>query len=381
MNSLKLKSIEVLEKRKNEVDIKIENFPVGEFTLLISDNAQGKSRLFRTLDYLSSVSKSNARVIGTNFSAKLKFEITTDSKAHEILYEINIEPKSGKKNDFNELITQNKKIIFSSKDNILFNETKKQKVENYFIPRNLPALVAIEETDFVTINLVRDFLQRVVYISSEKSTEVQIDPGAIIPDKSGKNIADVLKSWSKSYPENFNDTINELKQCFPYIEKLYFTETPLPNGRTTELLTFDEKNVKMPILQGQWSDGIYRILCLIMSTRIPFQISNKTKSPSLILVDEIENGLDFKRLKYIINYFQDYSDDSQIIISSHSPLVCDFVHPKYWIVVKRKGSTLNFISPNLIEKDIESQLEIYKRRHWDFYTKHISNSNLYIAKQ
>ena len=96
----------------------------------------------------------------------------------------------------------------------------------------------------------------------------------------------------------------------------------------------------------------------------------------LILIDEIENGLDFNRLKYIINYFKDYSDDSQIIIASHSPLVCDFVHPKNWRVVKRKGYEVSFLSPQL-QEDLDAQLDIFKHNHWDFYTKHISNSEKY----
>lgn len=379
MNSLKLKSIAVLEKKENKINIRINNFSISDFNLLISDNAQGKSRLFRILDFLSSLFKNNPRVIGTKFNAKLNFEFSNKKKIDEITYEINITPENGK-NDFNELILRNKKTIFSSKKNILFNESKQRLVKNYFIPRNIPALVSIEATDFVTINLIRDFFQRVIYISSTKSREISIDPNAIIPDDTGKNLGSVLKNWSNSHPAIFNELMSEFKECFDYIKKVYFTEERLKSGITTQLLTFEEKNVEIPILQTEWSDGIYRILFLMMSTKIPFRISNKTKPPSLILVDEIENGLDFKRLKYIINYFQDYSDDSQIVISSHSPLVCDFVHPRHWIVVKRKGSRLDFVSPSLIEKDIETQLELYKRRHWDFYSKHISNSNLYIAK-
>ena len=131
MNGLKLKSIEVLEKRDSKVELRIKNFPVGEFNLLISDNAQGKSRLFRMLDYLSSLSKSNARVIGTEFSAKLKFEIFVNKKVQEIVYKINIAPKN-EKNDFNELVARDKKTVFSSKDNILFNETKKSKSRKLF---------------------------------------------------------------------------------------------------------------------------------------------------------------------------------------------------------------------------------------------------------
>jgi len=116
-----------------------------------------------------------------------------------------------------------------------------------------------------------------------------------------------------------------------------------------------------------------------MSPHIPFDLTGKIVCPSLILIDEIENGLDFKTLKYIINYLKDYSDDSQIIFSSHSPLVCEFVHPNFWIIVKRSGVDISFISPKNVENNIDEQMESFRQKYWDFYSKHISNSNLYIV--
>ena len=144
-----------------------------------------------------------------------------------------------------------------------------------------------------------------------------------------------------------------------------------------DLLTFEEENIDKMILQTQWSDGIYRILFLLMTPKIPFHLGDEVLPPSLILIDEIENGLDFNRLKYIINYFKDYADESQILIASHSPLVCDFVHPGNWKVAKRKGTEVNFISPKFQEEDLDSQLDLFKHKHWEFYTKHISNSEKY----
>jgi len=171
--------------------------------------------------------------------------------------------------------------------------------------------------------------------------------------------------------------MNEFKNCFPFIKEVFFTQQDIQGVTKADVLTFNEEDIDRPILQTQWSDGLYRILLLLMTTKIPFVSGEETLPPSLILVDEIENGLDFNRLKYIINYFKDYADDSQIIISSHSPLVCDFVHPRNWKVVKRKGAELHFMSPPLQEEDLDSQLDLFKHKHWEFYTKHISSSDKY----
>ena len=122
------------------------------------------------------------------------------------------------------------------------------------------------------------------------------------------------------------------------------------------------------------------MLHLLMSAKAPFVIDGKIKLPSVILIDEIENGLDFKTLKYVVNYLKDCSEDSQIIMSSHSPLVCDFVNPNDWVVARRKGSKINYLSPKYIEKNLNADLELFKFKHWEFYTKHISNSKIYRVK-
>jgi energy-coupling factor transporter ATP-binding protein EcfA2 len=373
---IKLKSFEWTELKEKKIETKLENLSVNDFNLLISDNAQGKTRLFRTLNFLSNLFKDKPPIIRTDFSAAFNFEIMNSTGIEKVVYELNIQPVNGE-NNFNERVMRNNRILYSSKEKILVNESTDSEVKNYFIPKNLPALSSINEPDFITINLLRGFFQRIVWISANKSREINVVPAATIPDASGSNISSVLNNWKKSYPEIFNEVMNEFKDCFPFIKEVFFTQQDIQGVMKADVLTFNEEDIDSPILQTQWSDGLYRILFLLMATKIPFVSGEETMPPSLILVDEIENGLDFNRLKYIINYFKDYADDSQIIISSHSPLVCDFVHPRNWKVVKRKGAELHFISPHLQEEDLDSQLDLFKHKHWEFYTKHISNSEKY----
>lgn len=373
---VRLKSFEAIEKKEKSIETKINRFSIDDFNLLIGDNAQGKSRLLRMLNFFSLLFKDKPKIIQSNYLGKFKFEVQYSQCIEDVLYEINIIPANGE-NNFQESVTRDGKLVYSSEKKLLFNETTQCEVKNYFIPKNLPALSSINEPDFITINLLRNFFQGIVLVDSNKNREIRVSPNSMVPDSSGTDISSVLNNWKKSHPEIFNEVMNELKQCFPFIDNVYFTKQDIRGIMQADMLTFDEEKIDNPILQTQWSDGIYRVLYLLMTVKIPFYINNKILPPSLILVDEIENGLDYNRLKYIINYFQDHCDDSQIMISSHSPLVCDFVHPNNWIVVKRKGSELNFIAPKSKEKDLDDQLDMFKHRHWDFYTKHISSSETY----
>ncbi len=378
---LKLKSFECVEKRGDQVDIEVNKFDISDFNLLIGDNAQGKSRLLRLLFFFSTLYTDAPKVISTSLNAVFIFNVYIDDLVvDDITYEINIQPNNGK-NIFSEIVKLNNKIIFSKKDKYLYNELKGKAVEQFFIPENLLALRSINEADYFTIKLLREYFQRITIISANKSREIDINPNSIKPNDSGTNISYVLLNWQKKYPSIFNEIIDDFKNCYPFINNVLFSKLPLqPTGQLIDLLMLNEEKIDRGIGQIEWSDGIYRLLLLLMLPKIPFQIDEFNLPPSLILIDEIENGLDFKTIKFIIQYLHDYSDDCQMMMSSHSPLICEFIHPRHWLVVKRKGTRLNFISPSAVDVDLDIQLDLFKQKHWDFYTKHISNSTLYIVK-
>ena len=373
---IKLKSVEIKERR-DSVDLFIGEANLNEFNLLISDNAQGKTRFFNVINYLSKLSNNKAHPLTTNFWSRWEFDDEKSNSTDTFTYELQVIGLHDK-NNYYENIYKNKKLIFSSRQNILIDESKQRKrIENFYLPVNTPAIVSITEPNFRTIGLIRNYFQRIVYISSNKSREIFVDPNSLIPNQEGTNISSVLNNWNDKYPHLFNEVISEFQNRFQFIKKVYFTDQDTQQVLRTKILTFDENLLQFPIKQSDWSDGLFRMLFLIMSVKIPFMEGEKNTSPSLVMVDEIENGLDYKSLKFILNYFQDYSNDIQIALSSHSPLVCELIHPKNWIVVKRNGAKINFLSPKEMEEDLDSQLDLFKQKHWDLYTKHISNSNIY----
>jgi DNA repair ATPase RecN len=94
--------------------------------------------------------------------------------------------------------------------------------------------------------------------------------------------------------------------------------------------------------------------------------------PSLVFVDEIENGLDFKTLRKIFSFYQEHSGLTQILIVSHSPLVCNMVDPRDWRVAKRSGSRVTLDPPDPADLDLNSRRENLLLDNWEFYRRHIS---------
>jgi len=378
---LKLKSFESIEERQGgKIDVEVSKFNISDFNLLMGDNAQGKSRLLRTLFFFRSLASNVPQLIQTYLQSIFTFEINNNGSSDKVIYEISIDARTNKK-VFSEKITLNDETIFSKKDKILLNEKENVKMENFFIPENISALSSITGNEFITIKLLREFFQHIVLVSSNKSRMIVLNPNAIIPNEEGSDISYVLFNWKEKFPILFKEIVADFLECYPFIKDVYLKKIALvPTGQLFDSLVIKENNIEFDIEQMNWSEGIYRLLWLLLLPKIPFQTDEGILPPSLILIDEIENGLDFKTLKYIVRYFQEYSDDSQIIMSSHSPLVCDFVSPDKWIIVKRKGTKLSFISPKEVESNLDDQLDLFKQKHWDFYMKHISSSDLYRVK-
>ncbi|MBF0540593.1 MAG: ATP-binding protein [Nitrospirae bacterium] len=374
--NLKLKSVKVEDILSHNIDFKINNLEIEHpFSLLIGDNAQGKTRFIRFLMYIASLTGNSPRIIGTNCKATFTFKIENDDN-NLLTYEIDITNENGK-NTYKENITKNNKPIYSSSDKMLINEKTGNFVGPIFISSHTPVISTIDNSpDYSSISSINSFFSRIVCISSEKRNEIQLEPNQIRPNENGTNISNVLLTWKNQYPHLFNETILEFKRCFDFIDDINFSHLII-NNLNAEIIFEKEKEISKQINLNEWSNGMYRILHLLMLPNIPFKNNDETLKPSLIIVDEIENGLDYKRLEFIIEFLKNYSDDMQIIIASHSPLVCDFIHPKNWIVIKRKGSTLHFNSPSKIEENLEEDLELFKRNHWDFYSRHINNSDDY----
>jgi energy-coupling factor transporter ATP-binding protein EcfA2 len=378
--NLELKSIKLEVIYSNKIEFKINNFEIEHpFSLLIGDNAQGKTKVVQFLMFMASLVGNSPLFINTN--AKAIFIFIEDHNPNNLLtYEIDITNENGK-NIYKEDIIRNDKQIYSSSNKILINELTGNSIGPIFISPHTPVISTIDNnSDYHSISSINSFFSRIVIISSDKRNEIQILPNQIHPNAIGTNISSVLLSWKEQYPHLFNETISEFKRCFDFIDEIDFSQRII-NNSVVKVIFEKEKGHSVPIHISEWSNGMIRILHLLMLPNIPFKRNDEILSPSLILVDEIENGLDYKRLKYIIKFLENYSDDMQIIITSHSPLVCDFIHPKNWIIIKRKGAILNFNSPSKVEENLEEDLELFQRNHWDFYSRHINNSDDYNANE
>ncbi|MFN7096066.1 MAG: AAA family ATPase [Gammaproteobacteria bacterium] len=380
LNDMKLFSFSFQEEQPNG-SIEVEYSPVvlNGFNLFIGDNAQGKTRLFNTFQFIKSLLTLNRKQISTAFTANFEFHLENDDSLSKINYELKI-TSSNEGNNYLEKILKDGNLILSTIDKKAFNEKTKRYLDNFFIPKNIPAIASIDDPSFITIKFIREFFLRMLFIDSKQINEVMLDKNAKILNPMCTNLSSVLLNWQKDNPQSFLELVEDFKRCFSNIDDIKFVSQPVIFGGVgvqADLLALHEKGLKKEIALPDWSNGMFRLLSILCLPKTQFIFNDEIFYPSIIFIDEIENGLDFKTLGFVVKYLNDYSDIMQIIMSSHSPSISEFVHPKNWQVVKRKGSKIKITKPSDVEPHLDEELELFRRKYWDFYTKHVSHSNLY----
>ena len=155
--------------------------------------------------------------------------------------------------------------------------------------------------------------------------------GTIKLDKAGSNIAEYLQSIRDLDVQAFNGIVETLRVVLPYVEDLQ-PEITSELDRKVYLMMSEEKIAdKLP----GWllSTGTLRILALLSVLRHP-------KPPSVIIIEEIENGLDPRTIHLLIDeirYFVE-SGCGQVIATTHSPYFLDLLKLSQIIVVERDES-------------------------------------------
>jgi hypothetical protein len=361
----------------------IRKSPLSSFNLILGDNAQGKTRFFNILKFLQSVHTGKPTISMPNLNTSI--EMTFLDNEQKIIYKFNRLMRSdGVIPEFSEEIIREDKVIFSRSKNLLLEEISGNHVDNFFMPNNMPALLSINGEEFPTIAKLKSFFERMLFLDANRFTgnNIEVSKGALVLNSLGSNVSSVLDTWSTKIPEAFNEVVSEFRDCFSGFVDAVITKEDVFNGQLkVPFMFYKDKESEVEIRQNDWSDGMLRsiVLFVLVATRFP-QYEDAFLRPSLICVDEIENGLDFSTLNKVISFYESYSNLVQIIVSSHSPTACNMVEPKYWHITKRKGIVVEIFSLEDKEPNLDDKRKKLLEDNWEFYKNHIAKSKLYIIK-
>jgi len=142
----------------------------------------------------------------------------------------------------------------------------------------------------------------------------------------GSNIADYLRDIRDQDPAIIDDIIEALQVMLPYAREVQPVVTS-ELGRTV-YLQLREQGFMVP--SWLFSTGTLRLVALLALFRHP-------KPPPLIVIEEIENGLDPRTLGFIVEEIRDVTQSgrSQVVLTTHSPYLLDLLPLSSIVFVER----------------------------------------------
>ena len=382
---LKIQSLKLSEKYPNgDINFEYDEIRFQNINLIIGPNASGKTKFFELLKFLRAIHSKqlNPPSIDKIFMAKILFE---NEEKEIITYDLKLDPKLG----VSETITsQSKQYLEKDKNNgmLLLDEKTGQK-KSLLTNKRSSITKQIEDYKefFPTIYEIGSFFEYMLFLSTDKfnplATGLNNFPDSMVLNENMANLSSVLQNWKKNHPEIYKNLLLEYKKFFPIVETFSFEKMLMSNSTSVDMLMMKEKNIKRKIPAINLSAGMLRILCLLIlpMTRKIFSNPHIQFKFSLIVIDEIDNGLDYSSIENIIDYLESESSFAQIIFSSHSPLICNFVDPEKWYVFNRRISKIKITRPVDIP-ETKKLIQKSKDSNWELYKDHISKSHLYSIK-
>ncbi len=158
--------------------------------------------------------------------------------------------------------------------------------------------------------------------------------------KDGANIAEWLLSIRAGLPAVFEGIIEAMQSVLPYAEDVQPVITSELERAVYVQLTEQDFNVPGWLL----SSGTLRVLALLALLRQPYP-------PPLIVIEEIENGLDPRTLNLVVEEIRAAITlgTTQVICTTHSPYLLDLLDLSHIVVVDREEGETVFHRPNAKE--------------------------------
>lgn len=156
-------------------------------------------------------------------------------------------------------------------------------------------------------------------------------------DRDGSNIAEYLNEILELDSDAFQGIIDAMAYVLPYAVDMQPTITS--ELERAFYLKLKEESFEVP----GWllSSGTLRIVAILACLRHP-------NPPPLLVIEEIENGLDPRTLQLVVSEIRAAieSEQTQVILTTHSPYLLDLLDLSHLIVVEREDGEPKFRRPD-----------------------------------
>lgn len=294
-----------------------------EVNLLVGKNAVGKSRTIRALGnvllFLMQLSERNTLDI---FRSELLFEDENDS----ISYEFRLKGADV----VYESLKVNGETLLSRNENgtVLCGESINPPVSK---------LTLHVRRDVVQYPFIEKIMLWAEHACGLCFNEIEMAEDSDIPFYilgQGQTLFAMVKSLPEKSIQQVIDQAHELGYPIQRIELF-------EHGSNLKMVLFHEENVKSQLFDALMSKGMFRALYLLIYA----QYMSVREFPSLLLIDDLCEGLDYDRSTKLGKILFDFCIEHhiQLIASSNDTFLMDVVDLKYWNILQREGSEVSSI--------------------------------------
>lgn len=194
--------------------------------------------------------------------------------------------------------------------------------------------VAVEDSDrFPELLKVAEWARQVAGYIELQPTELRTasrrtDEGI---GRDGGKLAGFLAFLESKHPEQFEAAIDAVRSVYPRLVAIELKSARAGWVRLTVTERWGKK--ELTFNAQQVSDGLLRLLAIAALAWSPIP-------PSLVMFDEIENGLHPHLLEAVIGLLQSVADNgTQVIATTHSPVALNYVKSAEQVLIASRDRT------------------------------------------
>ena len=346
-----LRSFDYVEYKGEDNEWSIDALILEKVNLLVGKNASGKSR---TIDKIAAFAglifgyqKTTFEVINSvNFEVELTeneytYIYSLSTKNRDITSEkltINgVEKINRLLNGSGQMYYENEKkdIAFQALDNNLIVASRRDNIQHPYLENLYKWASGIRFFDFGSSrNMGQRNMLATVNLDEFTNDEKIIYETFRVNEHYLKAIREFGEKFNKKIIDDMRligyDLVNLSIETNPYTAVIEENNSPL------FMLCVKEKDRNAKLYQTGMSQGMFRALSLLI--QVNYNIMKNTSS--IILVDDIGEGLDFERSAKLIALLielAETNDNIQLIMSTNDRFVMNNVPLEYWQVIQRNG--------------------------------------------
>lgn len=336
----------------DEASARPEGIPLRPFTALVGPNGSGKSTILQAIEILGELVRGNVtqmldahgweyadlphlRSKHTNVSVGAELEL----QHADVHWSLVLGPRRDRrilaeridkraKSDWTNIVLRSGRGVGRNPENGLTPEVTILSLDSSWLSTidpvedlaSFPTLVAV--ADWARRIRAVSFLDPVTLRSPSRAKTDELGPR-------GENLAAFLARL-KSRPKDFARLIDRVRQHYPRLVDIRpkrtnygWTHMEITEKWNGEQATFNARQV---------SDGLLRIIAVAA-------LHELREPPSVLLLDEIENGLHPRLLGGFVAMLEELakSGRTQVIVATHSPITLNYVSSPESVLVVTRG--------------------------------------------